>query len=188
MAIPQHYAKYYERYIRFAVVMSIFALLTGIAYQESAKKAPFSELLPAGPHLESVFHLSLLHGHVFLLGVLIPMAVLAMMHFSLSLNRGTVSERLLKIGSTLYLPAATLAVLLMLYKGYHYLMAVRHGEFDFVVIEHTFFAGQEASRKLIYALVHIAMSTGLGILVIGVWRSLKAPATVQTEPATVQGK
>lgn len=173
--IPQHYAPFYALVIRYASIMTLVGLITGILYQESSKKAPFSEALQPGIHLETVFHLSLLHGHTFLLGVLIPMAVLAMLHFGLSLNRGVVSKRVLKWGGWLYLPAAAIALLLILYKGYHILLSVRMGELDFEVIEQTYFAGQHTLRKVVYGLAHTSMSFGLGTLAVGIWRSLGVP-------------
>ena len=56
--------------LRYSIVLSFVALLTGISFQESAKKLPFS-VAPAGIHLESVIQLALVHGHVFMLGVLL---------------------------------------------------------------------------------------------------------------------
>jgi len=53
--------------------MVIVGLLVGVSFQESSKKLPFSDA-PAGVHLESIIQLALVHGHVFTMGVLLPLA------------------------------------------------------------------------------------------------------------------
>ena len=177
MALPAHYPAFYKKYLKFAVVMTFVAMLSGILFQESAKKAPYSAALPAGIHLDSVIHLALLHGHVFLIGVLIPVAILGMLQLSYVLDGEPVSSKTLKWGTWLYIPGAVLTVVLMLYKGYHFLMAVRMGQLDFQSIEQSYFFGIVGLRHALYALSHIATAFGLGTLVVGVWKSLpKTPA------------
>jgi hypothetical protein len=174
MPLPEHYAKFYHRTLRFALVMIIFALLSGILFQESSKKASYSLALTAGPHLESVIHLALLHGHVFLIGVLIPLAVMAMLQLGLLLNGKEICKKTLSWGSWLYLPGAALTVILMLYKGYHYLLSVRAGQLDFQAIEHSYFFGQVALRHTLYGLSHTAMGIGLIVFVVAIWKSLSS--------------
>jgi hypothetical protein len=178
--LPAYYPKYYTRYVRFAIVLLIIGLLSGVAYQESAKKAPVSELLPLGAHLEMVYHLSLLHGHAILMGTLIPLAMLWMLHLGVQLNFRPVSEKGLRIASALFLPGAALATALILYKGYYFLLSVRSAEFlagqlSYHNIEAGFFGGQEVLRKIVYATVHIALSSGLITLAVLIWRSFGKP-------------
>jgi len=52
MEIPVYYQAVYRVYLRFSLVMMVVAMLLGIAFQESAKKAPISAALPPGLHLE----------------------------------------------------------------------------------------------------------------------------------------
>jgi len=172
MNTPDYYVKFYRIYLRFSMIMMIVALLMGILFQESSKKAPISELLPAGVHLESIISLALVHGHTFLIGVLIPMAVTWMLYLIHTLGGRPVSEKSLKIGTMLYLPGSVMAILLMLYKGYHFLLGVRSGQLDFTVLDQTFFMGSHALRASAYGLTHTAMAVGLGILIFSLWGSL----------------
>lgn len=172
MNTPDYYAKFYRIYLRFSMVMMIVALLMGILFQESSKKAPITELLPAGAHLESIISLALVHGHTFLIGVLIPLAITWMLYLIQSLGGRPVSEKALRIGTSLYLPGSVLAILLMLYKGYHFLLGVRSGQLDFNVLNQTFFMGSHALRAAAYGLTHTAMAVGLGIIVFSLWGSL----------------
>jgi len=181
MQIPNYYQTLYIRFIRFACGMTIFALLSGILFQESTRKIPFSATYPPGIHWEAVYHLAFVHGHIFLIGVLIPLAVIGMLHFGLLLGRKTISNKLLKWGSWLYLPNAFLAVLLMLYKGYHYVISIRMGQLDFVQIDHNFFGGCHILRQIVYGVSHTLMSVGLGILVVAIWRSLSDLKTNDTK-------
>lgn len=172
MSIPEHYRKFYATYLRFSIVMMLVALIVGILFQESSKKAPISAALPAGAHLESVISLALVHGHTFIIGALIPLAVTWMLYLGLKLGYQPLSEKSLRWGSALYLPGSVVAILLMLYKGYHYLIGVRMGQTDLQALNASFFFGSHALRAAAYGLTHTAMSVGLGILVISFWKSM----------------
>jgi len=178
MTLPPHYRKIYLGFIKFACWMVFFGLIAGILFQESSKKVPF-EKFPPGIHWESIVYLALLHGHIFLIGVLIPIAVLAMLQFGLILEGKIVSERVLKWGGCLYKWGALLTVLLMLYKGYHFVISVRMGQTDFAAIEHNYFGGILPLRAAAYGISHTAMAVGLIVLVIGILRSL--PKAAQTQ-------
>lgn len=173
MTIPEHYRRMFQIFLRYAVIMIFVGLLTGVLFQESAKKTPYSALLPAGVHMETVIHLALLHGHSFLVGVLIPLSVSWMFYLGLALGFQPVGEKVIKVGTWLYLPASIVVVLLMIYKGYHYQMAVRHGIYDFATIHASYFMGNHALRASVYGLSHTAMAVGLGTLAVGFWRSMK---------------
>jgi hypothetical protein len=175
MSIPESYRSFYRIFLRFSMVMILAGLLMGILFQESSKKAPVSDILPAGPHLESIFSLSLVHGHTFIIGALIPLAITWMLYLGLKLGYQPLSDRSLRWGGGLYLPSATIAVLLMLYKGYHYLLGVRGGQLDFTVLDASLFFGSHALRSATYGLTHTAMAVGLSILVIGFWKSMRQP-------------
>lgn len=172
MNIPDYYRKIYSVYLRFSIVMTLAALLMGITFQESSKKAPFSSVLPPGPHLESIINLALVHGHTFLIGVLIPLAITWMLYLGLILGFRPVSAKKLWIGTSLYLPSSVLAIGLMLYKGYHFLLGVRGGETDFTVLNQSYFWGNHALRAASYGLIHTAMAVGLGLIVISFWQSM----------------
>lgn len=180
MTIPTHYRKMYLSFMRLACWMVFFGLLTGILFQESTRKVPLGQF-PPGIHWEAVYHLALTHGHVFLIGVLIPLAVLALLHFSLILGANPISERMAKWGGSLYHAGAGMTVLLMLYKGYHYVLSVRGGQLDFAVIHETYFAGSHLLRGILYGLSHSALGAGLIILVIAILRNLpKEVPTIET--------
>jgi hypothetical protein len=172
MTIPEHYQRLFRCYLRFVIVMMIVALLLGITFQESAKKTPFS-MLSAGVHLETIINLALVHGHAFMIGVLIPMAVTWMLYLGLALGYPPVGEKPLRVGSWHYLPASVVAILLMLYKGYHFQLAARGGQTDFAAINEAYFMGNHVLRALAYGLTHTAMAVGLGILVISFWKTMK---------------
>jgi hypothetical protein len=178
METPAYYRHLYRTYLRFSLVMMVLALLLGIAFQESAKKAPISAALPAGMHLESTINLALVHGHAFLIGVLIPLAITWILYLGLSLGFAPLSEKSLKLATRLYLPGSAIAVLLMLYKGYHYLLGVRGGVTDLSQLDSTLFMGSHALRAATYGLTHTAMSLGLIIIVVSYWRAMDREGSV----------
>lgn len=178
MVIPAHYKRLYLSFLKLACWMVFFGLTAGILFQESSRKVPVGKLAP-GIHWESVYHLALLHGHVLLIGVVVPVAVITMLQFGLMLDGKVVSEKLLKWGGRLYAGGTGVSVLLMLYKGYHYLISVRMGQMDFAVIEQGLFGGEHIIRAVVYGVAHTAMSAGLITLAVGILRSLPKSATTE---------
>jgi hypothetical protein len=141
-------------------------------HAKAGKQKPKSAQLPPGMHWEGIYHLAMVHGHSFLIGVAIPMAVLLMLHLSLMLGGGVAPEGLLKWGTWLYLPGAASAILLMLYKGYHFVMGLRGGQFDFMLMNESLYGGSHLLRMAIYTVSHVAMAFGLGFLAVAVWKAL----------------
>jgi len=170
--IPGHYQRFYRTQLRFALIMIVVALLAGISFQESGRKVLISPEVPAGAHLEFLLTLALAHGHAFLVGVLLPLAFAWMLHLSLALGAGTVSKRSLDWTSALYLPGAVLTVALMLIKGYHFVLGVRHGAHDFAMLNDRFMSSSPTLRAGAYGLAHGLMGLGLGILLVALWRNL----------------
>jgi len=168
--LPEPYKRFYKTHLRFALVMIVVALLAGICFQESAKKVHITQAVPVGAHLEYILSLALLHGHVFLVGVLVPLACTWMLHLTLVLGLGSVSGRSLGWSTALYLPGAILTVLLMLLKGYHLVLGVRHGALDFNTLNASFLT--PALRGAGYGLAHALMGAGLGVLVVALFRSM----------------
>jgi hypothetical protein len=178
-ALPVHYRAFYFFVARFSILMLILGLLVGIVYQESSRKAPISAMLPPGMHLESVIDLALSHGHIFLIGALIPLGLSWLLYMGLQLGANPISAKSLKVGSWMYFPGAVGAIALMIYKGYHFLLGVRGGNTDFVALQASFFAGNHALRAASYGTIHTVMAIGLLVIVIPIWKSLKtAPKAV----------
>jgi hypothetical protein len=170
--LPQHYQQTFKTYLKYAVIMTVFSLLMGIVFQESSKKAPVSALLPAGAHLEAILSLALVHGHAFMIGVLVPMTVTWMLSLGFWMGFPAISKASLEWGTRLYLPSSAVALLLMIYKGYHYVLGVRSGQTDFVAMHNMLFGGSHALRAIAYGVTHTVMAIGLGIIVIQFWKTL----------------
>jgi len=170
-SMPTAYATATRTLLRYAIAMGIFGLLIGIAFQESAHKLPFSAA-PAGLHLEAILPLALVHGHVFLLGVLMPLALAGTLLLGLKCGGRQVGPRMLAVLTRGFLPFAALTIALQLFKGYFILLAVRHGQHDMAAVDASFLGGSAALRFAIYAVIHTGMGVSLGIFLVGLWRSL----------------
>jgi len=175
--VPAHYAPAVRTLLRYAVAMTLFGLLSGVLYQESSKQLSHGEA-PPGLHLEAVLPLALVHGHAFVVGVLVPIAMAGALFLARGVGGGELSGRSLAWLTRCYLPCATLTVLLMLYKGYHALLSVRFGERDLEAVERAYFGGLAWLRHGTYGVAHVGMAIGLGVFVAGLWRSLRAPGPV----------
>ncbi|MBL0209315.1 MAG: hypothetical protein IPQ13_00130 [Holophagaceae bacterium] len=176
MNLPEPYRRFYRAHLRYALIMLVFGLLAGIAFRESARKLPITAAIPAGMHLESVLSLALVHGHAILIGVLLPLAAIWALHIGLALGAAPLSARSLAWALRLYIPGSLASVLLMLWKGYHLLLGMRGGALDLGALDQSFIFGNHALRASLYGISHTAMAAGLGILAVGLWRSLDREA------------
>lgn len=175
--LPTHYGPCIRVLLRFACVMIVFGLLSGVLFQESSKKVTHAEA-PNGLHWEATYPLAFVHGHTFLIGVLIPVCAAMMLILAHRVGGGALSERTLTWLRRAYLPGAAVAILLMLYKGYHVLLHLRLTELrDLDAIDAKLFGGLRALRHGVYGLSHVAMAVGLGAFAIALFRSLGSRAS-----------
>lgn len=169
-SLPVSYRDTIRTLVKYAVVMTVVGLLVGVAFQESSKKLDYADVAP-GVRLEAILSLALVHGHVLVTAVILPLVLAAMLDLARRAGGAELSlgaQRWLTRG---YLPSVTLTVALMLYKGYHTLLAVRFGERDFDAIDAAFFGGVVPLRHAAYGLVHVAMAVSLVAFGVALWRS-----------------
>ena len=171
-SLPETYRQAIRTLLRFAALMTIVALLSGVLFQESSKKLSV-DAVDAGLHIKATWRLALLHGHVFLTAVLIPIACAGALVLARVIGGSELGVKPLGWLTRGYLVCACLALLLMLVKSYHVLLAVRGGDLDLMAIDARFFFGQTLARHVVYGAVHIGMAVSLGVFVIALHRSLK---------------
>ncbi len=171
--LPLAYRTTLRTLLRFACAMIIVALLTGVLFQESSKQLSFFEA-PPGLHLEATIRLALVHGHVFTTAVLIPIAAAAALVMARRAGGSELTYKSLRWLTRGYLPCVCLALVLMLWKAYHLLLAVRGGATDLDSINERFFFGVHIARALVYGGAHTGMAIGLGAFGVALFRSLGA--------------
>jgi len=170
--LPLHYRRFYLFFIRFALLMLVVGGLAGILFQEMTKHLGFDSVEP-GVRLEAVYHLALLHGHAFLIGVLMPIAWVGMLHIGMKLGGTEISQRAMRWVVWTYVPGALSVLALITYKGMYYVMRVSAGDRDFDAIHGGLFGGSRLLRGLAYGLSHTIATVGLFIFGWVLWRSLK---------------
>jgi len=169
---PSHYAAATRTVLKYACVMTGVALLTGVAYQESVKKLAVGTL-DAGLRVEATLRLALVHGHMMVTAVLMPIAMIGALFLARTVSEREVKPITTKLLTRGYLPFVTGTVVLMLLKGYHFLLAVRGGEHDLAVVDASFLGMSPLVRHSIYGLVHTGMAASLCLFLFGLWRSLR---------------
>ena len=153
--------------------MLLVGLLSGIAFQESAKRVDRTAIPGGLGYWDTTLHLALVHGHMIVIGVLLPVAMAGMLHLARAHGGAAIGPRALRLVIYTYLPFATVTLGLMLYKGYHILLAVRGGATDLALIDATLFAGGKALRHGLYGISHVGLSLGLCVFIWCLWRSLR---------------
>jgi hypothetical protein len=171
--VPNHYRSFYAFFMRFALVMLVVGGFAGVLFQEMTGRITFADV-PPGVHLETNYRLALVHGHSFLIGAVMPVAWIAILHFALVLGARPVGARGLKWVMWTYVPGTVSVLALLLYKGVHYVAAVKGGERDFDRIHRGIFGGLRLLRGLAYGLSHTVATLGLVIFAVVVWRSLRS--------------
>lgn len=172
---PVHYRNAVRVYLRFALVFLIVGLLSGVAFQESSKKFDAAVAGDLG-YWDANLRLALVHGHILFVGVLLPVAILGMLHLARAHGFEELGPKALRWISGLYLPCAAVTVALMLYKGYHVLLSARFGATDLAAIDASYFGGITVLRHVVYGLAHTGMAIGLGIFAWSLWRSMARTA------------
>ena len=179
--LPAHYVSATRAVLRYAIVMVVVALMVGMSFQESGKKLDFTEA-PPGLHLEALIQLALVHGHLFVTAVLLPIAMIGAMFLARRVGAPELTPRTVRFLTWGYLPMAALSAALMLYKGYHVLLSVRFGDTDLAAINGRLFAAQGPVRFAVYTLAHVGLGLTLCLFLLGLWRSLGA-RKAETSPA-----
>lgn len=168
---PSRYVSTIRTLVRFAVAMAFVGLLSGLLFQESSKKLAYASA-PPGLHIEATIRLALLHGHVFLIGMIIPLCLAFAMVLARRIGGASISPRSQAFLTRGYLPLAGMALGLMLYKAYHVLLAVRGGSSDLDAVYGSLFAGITGLRHAAYGISHTGMAVCLGVFLVALWRSL----------------
>ena len=102
--------------VRFASIMLIVGLVVGLFYREYSRKFLFT--YPLQTQLSVGHHLSLAHGHTFLLGMVLPLALALVIVLLRNIHAGNddlfgVLHRVF----TFYMIGAVASLLLLYYKG-----------------------------------------------------------------------
>ena len=119
------------------------------------------------------FQLFLSHGHIFILGVVIPI-ILAFFVRSLRADLTDGEVRSLKRGVGIYIAGSLLTLGLMLYKGYAYvLLFSAEPIFPLETIDSQLFGGNQLFRSLAYGLAHPLLALGLIWCLVVIYRAGK---------------
>lgn len=175
--LPLPYRRAVRTLVRYACVMTVVGLLSGVLFQESAKKLSHEDV-DAGLHLQATLGLALVHGHVLVSAVLVPLAMAGALLLARRAGGAELGPRALAALTRVYLPLITVTLGLMLWKSYHALLHVRWGETDLAAIERGFFFGATLARHLVYGAAHVGMALGLGTFAVALWRSLRGDTAV----------
>lgn len=174
---PTHYVKAIRVLLRFALIMLVTGLLSGIAFQESAKKLKLATSPDELGFWDAALRLALVHGHIVVTAVLLPVTMACILHLARACGGAELTARSLRWTLRLYLPCVSVALCLMLYKGYHFLLAARRGATDLAEVNASLFGGITGLRHAVYGLSHVGMAVGLCIFAWCAWRSLRGNAT-----------
>ncbi len=165
------YADTLRTLVRFAIAMALLGILVGIAYQESAQKLTY-ETTGAGLRLAAVLPLALVHGHIFAMGVLLPLSLGCAMELSLKAGGKLVGRIALTSLRRVFLPFVCASVALQMFKGYFVLLAVRNGQQDLAAVDASFLAGSHTLRFALYAIIHSGVGISLSVFLLALWRSM----------------
>ena len=168
---PAWYGAAARTCIRFAAATGVFGLIVGIAFQESVRKMDFTQVAP-GLHIEARIHLALVHGHVFVVLVLLPLALAGALYLARRAGGAPLSRRAVRCLTRGVLPFAAATTALMLYKGYHLLLGVRWGATDLAAVDAALYGGLRVLRYVVYGAIHGGFGLSLGLFLLALWRSL----------------
>ncbi len=153
--------KLFRGIITYSLAMMIAGLVIGVLYREFTKI--YTAGLPLEKQLLVSYYLSLGHGHVFMVGVLIPLALLVSTY--VLTERGYLDrDRLnsLEKPFIIFVAGSLMMVGLLVYKGLGmvYFYAQNPGA-GLSAADEKLFLGSKALRESLYGVAHLAMGVGL---------------------------
>jgi hypothetical protein len=187
--LPEHYRLWIRRLVRIASVFMFVGICLGLystSYQRKMRYGTHPHLttdeeraagvkhvvtLPPGLMWETGRDVRISHGHVILIGGVIPIAICAALWLTLLAGGKPVSNGTLHAFCWTYFPGACGAFGLMVYKGMHSFWSVQDGVFDIGQVHASMFGGSRALRGLAYGLSHTLLAGGLGVITVALWRS-----------------
>ena len=146
--------------------MLIVALVIGVVYRE-VSKAYLSDKEFEQQIMYSYF-LSLCHGHTFMVGVLIPTAILVVVYVIESKNLGIINYSSLGKAFMLYIVSGIGIVLLLLYKG----VSITTSDASLTQAYNSLYGGNLALRESVYGLIHLLLGISIVWIVVIILRSL----------------
>lgn len=158
--------KLYKLIITYIMIMLIVALVIGVVYRE-VSKAYLSDKEFEQQIMYSYF-LSLCHGHTFMVGVLIPTAILVVVYVIESKNLGIINYSSLGKAFMLYIVSAIGIVLLLLYKG----ISITTSDASLTQAYNSLYGGNLALRESVYGLIHLLLGISIVWIVVVILRSL----------------
>lgn len=153
--------------IRFAAIMSILALLMGLIFREVSRLMSgltFEQQLSYGHNM------SLVHGHTFLLGTAIPLAMAVFILLTLP----NLTEKRLKnfnMRFKAYMIAACVALALMAYKGLAFIIGAGQ---PMETLDASLFFGSPLLRGILFGLSHVVIFWAVGEIMAGIMLATRA--------------
>ena len=186
--LPGHYRSTVRRLVRVACVLLFVGLSVGLYSTDvlrSYRYGPAPRLIPEAervgrarvevpPELlwEATMDLRLSHGHIILIGGVLPLCIAAALVITHAAGASTIGKGTLEAFFWMYSAGATVAMGLILYKGIHYAEHVRAGDFDFIGIQQSLFGGSKALKGAAYGLSHTVLAISVGIIGVALWKSV----------------
>ncbi len=159
--------------VRYLLIMALAGLAVGVVYRE------FSKAYLSGFSLEDQivvsYYLSLSHGHVFFVGVLLPVALLAVTYVMLQAGKIPESRACaLKKPFTIFVIGSLLMIGLLIYKGLGivYAYSLNPGA-GLTAADQTLFLGSKVLRESLYGIAHLLMGIGLTWYAVSLMRNAK---------------
>jgi len=162
---PPLVQKLFAKQIRFAAVMSVLALIMGLVYREVSR--PFFADLSLEQQILYGHDMSLVHGHTFLLGAIIPI-VMAMLALLVMPNLPDKRLQNMNIRFSAYMIAASVALALMLYKGLAFIFGAG---LPLETIDASLFWGNSILRSTLFGLSHVTIFWAVGEYMAGIFRA-----------------
>jgi len=151
----------FRKQIVFSTIMIVVALIMGLVFREVSRL--FFQNLTLEQQLIYGHDMGLVHGHTFLLGVVIPLVLAS---FTLIVLPDLTEKRLqnMNIRFSVYMIAATVALALMVYKGLAFIMGAG---LPLETIDAGLFWGNRILRGVLFGLSHVTIFWSVGEIMAG---------------------
>jgi hypothetical protein len=117
--------------------------------------------------------LDLVHGHIFMFAVLVPLSFCLLLFFSRLIGGDEIRKRSLLISFIMYFGGSTISLILMIAKGISMEETfARNPNESFAIVNSQLFGGSLGLRSALYGIFHVLTACGLLMFVTSISKSL----------------
>ena len=173
-SLEKYYIKSIKQLLYISAASFFIGIWMGLMTTETRMQIGYDQT-DNGTYLQATMYLSLLHGHIFMMGGVMPMIMCVMLVFGKLIGGNNIPKKFLSKLIFLYTLGMVSSLVLLLAKGIRIFNLTKQElpSPDFIVIDNTIM-GSVIVKLLVYSFSHIVLTAGICIFMYLFCYSIKS--------------